>query len=1008
MGKKLTASGSFTVATIEDGVSVEARYAPNNNPTPSQIHTTWRDGDIYMSTRESDSSVWSDWHKMVGESGGETVYSFNISKEKTSGGATTAPSNCISDTWQDTPISPTSAYPYLWMKIQKKDGDGNNVGDASYARVTGELGIDYEIRCAIDSIKIPKDTTSTSVTTTFNFYYKESGKPPIAYNAYYGIYYRIGTAYTLISNGSSSSASLSAYSVDNTKTAIVVFIFSASYSDIDPTSQSYLAKLELPIYEDGKDGLSPNPNILLRTVFDRGIDKVKEKWTGDWNYVGIDAASDTVIDGRKSIRISAEYASTYKDFTQNVYGRIKTDTWYTFSFYYYSTSTFWTYIYDGENTYGIVDRTAGYYIDGVYNSGDLDIDGQHQWNWEWMGKRHSITFKTKSSFGTTNALILFRCPQGVQVAICMPKLEIGKDATTYIPNEDDLVGNDGQSIRGKTGRFYYYAQEWSSDPNVSYAVTDAEAPYFLYQGNYWVFNPTNNGTYTMSSMGTPSSSNANWELMVTDFKYLITEAIFTDFAKLGSGVFNKDWLLSAYGKREKVLKSSSSSINQGTNFNYIQVPNMTSIDVIEGNIYSFYITWYSASGYSLLARVAISTDGGSNYDTTEEFYSSNYSTSHVDVLSFRARFTGKATLFYCGSGTITKVVTYDDSTISGTNTGYRKFTPSFPNTDYVHINASNAGQGIGSTTYSYVSLSKFTVVQGMTYKLQMDGIIQSGSGTCYVSVYKYSDNTPINLYGAENTEGVYYSTTTDGGYYRMYFDSNSTRITKAASFTPNFSGEIVVMGRISSSGVVGDLQNMILIPVNPFVPKVAIDWLSGYAHFGGGKERFEPDGSGQLAGGNIKWDENGYGQLAGGGITWDANKLNVQGRITADMLFAKSLWVRDANYTVDLENNPYNMYYVVNAGHDITLPLAGSYGGVILRFASLISKPQGGSTTVYGIKLITSSSDYIWVKDGWGAYARSYDTVYIQNFQIVSIAAVGSVWIVMSGMVGASPEPMPA
>jgi hypothetical protein len=115
--------------------------------------------------------------------------------------------------------------------------------------------------------------------------------------------------------------------------------------------------------------------------------------------------------------------------------------------------------------------------------------------------------------------------------------------------------------RGKTGRFYYYAQEWSNNPNVSYAVTDAEAPFFKYNGNnYWVFNPTNNGTYTMSEMGTPSSSNENWKLMVTDFKYLITEAIFGSYAHFGSFIINGDWLLSTNGKVGESVVSGESDI----------------------------------------------------------------------------------------------------------------------------------------------------------------------------------------------------------------------------------------------------------------------------------------------------------------------------------------------------------------------------------------------------------------------------------------------------------------
>lgn len=122
-----------------------------------------------------------------------------------------------------------------------------------------------------------------------------------------------------------------------------------------------------------------------------------------------------------------------------------------------------------------------------------------------------------------------------------------------------LQGDTGG--RGKTGRFYYYAQKWSDDSSVSYAVTDAEAPYFLYNNKYWVFNPTNNGTYTMSEMGAPSSKNENWKLMVTDFKFIITEAIFGSYAHFGSFIINGDWLLSTNGKVGESVVSGESNIS---------------------------------------------------------------------------------------------------------------------------------------------------------------------------------------------------------------------------------------------------------------------------------------------------------------------------------------------------------------------------------------------------------------------------------------------------------------
>jgi hypothetical protein len=49
-------------------------------------------------------------------------------------------------------------------------------------------------------------------------------------------------------------------------------------------------------------------------------------------------------------------------------------------------------------------------------------------------------------------------------------------------------------------------------------------------------------------MGTPSSSSTNWQIMTNDFKYIITEAIFGDYAHFGSFVINGDWMISVHGK----------------------------------------------------------------------------------------------------------------------------------------------------------------------------------------------------------------------------------------------------------------------------------------------------------------------------------------------------------------------------------------------------------------------------------------------------------------------------
>ena len=111
---------------------------------------------------------------------------------------------------------------------------------------------------------------------------------------------------------------------------------------------------------------------------------------------------------------------------------------------------------------------------------------------------------------------------------------------------------------GKVNRFYYYAGEWVNDNLKGSVVSDLEAPYFSYtdgQGNvsYWIFNPKENGMYSWSEMGVPHESTSSnptaWVKMEDKFKYIITQAIFGEYAQFGSAIINGDWLLSTHGKR---------------------------------------------------------------------------------------------------------------------------------------------------------------------------------------------------------------------------------------------------------------------------------------------------------------------------------------------------------------------------------------------------------------------------------------------------------------------------
>lgn len=122
----------------------------------------------------------------------------------------------------------------------------------------------------------------------------------------------------------------------------------------------------------------------------------------------------------------------------------------------------------------------------------------------------------------------------------------------YLAEIEIPIYKEGQM--GRIGRNYYYAGEWNNiAAGQSFLVSDAQAPYFMYQPSggtrgYYLFAPDDNGTYTKTQMGTPSpNTDSRWKSMWDGFEYLITKAIFGEFAKFGSAIINGDWMISTYG-----------------------------------------------------------------------------------------------------------------------------------------------------------------------------------------------------------------------------------------------------------------------------------------------------------------------------------------------------------------------------------------------------------------------------------------------------------------------------
>ena len=298
-----------------------------------------------------------------------------------------------------------------------------------------------------------------------------------------------------------------------------------NYITAEPADNSTVWEKQVDRGAKGQDGASPNTNILLRTIFDKGIDFVKEAWTGDFNHVFIDEASDTPIEGHKCIRINASTLQTgeFADFSQNVIARVKPATWYTLSFNYFSTGEasdrfFESFVWSGVSGYTAIDVSEGMYIDGVHQSAAATRgDGCVQWPSDWTGKRHSVTFKTVGTFNTDYVNILFRCNAGGQAAVCMPKLEEGKTATAYMANDDDLIGKDGKDGQdgtdGKDGQDGTDGKDgWMITANpanviLTQALTNASASFSTATVSFTA--KKGSVSATISSIGTPTSEEFN-------------------------------------------------------------------------------------------------------------------------------------------------------------------------------------------------------------------------------------------------------------------------------------------------------------------------------------------------------------------------------------------------------------------------------------------------------------------------------------------------------------------
>lgn len=197
-----------------------------------------------------------------------------------------------------------------------------------------------------------------------------------------------------------------------------------------------------------------NPNLLEQTNFSSL--QALDKWTVR-NHIDPVPGGTAYVESYAAITTGTQAHNAYYDRTTKTTSQIQykevlqqtlwsTDglirklepsTWYTLSFWAKG---------DGVSTFiypSVFDRSTVCYIDGVQQPAySLGSDAYIQWSLSSVWKRHTFTFRTVSSISGSDQRLLFRLyPKGSSytsnsVYLCMPKLEVGMQATSYISNED--------------------------------------------------------------------------------------------------------------------------------------------------------------------------------------------------------------------------------------------------------------------------------------------------------------------------------------------------------------------------------------------------------------------------------------------------------------------------------------------------------------------------------------------------------------------------------------------
>ena len=369
------ANGKITYGRLsgEKGTSIRAQYSADAR--------TWHDdfaaGDVWM--RTGNGTTWGGALRVVGESGTDgksPVYDFAASTQLATASGTTAPT--IRGTWQDAPPTLREGE-VLWYRLTAANGK------ITYGRLSGRNS--YIHIAYANSEDGAKDFTLE----------EDLGRGGEIEFSYFGIY--------------------------------ADFDESASQDNHD-----YVWTRLRGV--DGKDGLTPNANLLDDTDF-KNLGRKESAWKiGIYGEEPLGGRTNTdlfppsvsgcypalcsISPGTKQ----GEYAQLWQNIGRLIPGRT-----YTFSVYVRGASDAWLIVYPTPTEH--------------FRPNTVKPD-------EWT--RVSLTFTAPKTKATEDTLIFLRAWHREEqphkgfaknVVWCAPKLEEGGTVTPWCPSRNDLRGNDG-------------------------------------------------------------------------------------------------------------------------------------------------------------------------------------------------------------------------------------------------------------------------------------------------------------------------------------------------------------------------------------------------------------------------------------------------------------------------------------------------------------------------------------------------------------------------------------